>query len=111
MRLFQIFTVIFSLFAWSCVFADSDHQIEQSVMDSKNIVSLDLVLAKARNQFTGRVLKVELEDEDDAPSGFVYELKILKSDGSVVEVEYDAQSLKVLKVEGDDWQDRQIPSN
>jgi uncharacterized membrane protein YkoI len=59
---------------------------------------------------TTPLLKVELEDEDDAPSGFIYEIKILKSDGSVIEVEYDAKTLKILEVEGDDWENPSIPS-
>ena len=110
MRYFQIFIFIFSLFIWTGTYADSNTHRVQSAVDLGGIVKLDQVLEQARHQFPGRVLKVELEDEDDAPSGSIYEVKILKSDGSVVEVEYDAKTLKLLEVEGGDWKNLPIPS-
>ena len=110
MRLFKAVTIVLILSAWICTYADADSRGTQLMVDSNDIVKLDRVLQQVRHQFPGRVLKVELEDEDDAPSGFIYEVKILKHDGSVIEVEYDAKTLKVLEVEGDDWQNRQLPS-
>jgi uncharacterized membrane protein YkoI len=47
----------------------------------------------------GKVIEVELEVEDGV---LVYDLKILAKDGRLVEVEVDAATSKVLKVEDDD---------
>lgn len=105
----QIFIVILILFVWTGVIAGANTQKTNLKVDS-SIVGLERVLEQARQQFPGRIIKVELEDEDDTHSGSTYEVKILKHDGSVIEVEYDAKTLKVLEVEGDDWQNRQLPS-
>ena len=65
-----------------------------------NTASLDAALAAVQRAHPGRVLKVELESEDDIPAGWVYEVKVLTSTGHVLEVELDAMSLELLSVEG-----------
>ena len=77
---------------------------EEPLVDKpENVSELGKVLQQTRVQFPGRILKVELDDEDDAPSGLIYEVKVLQDNGAVIEVVYDAKTLKVLEVEGDDW--------
>ncbi|MDH1688981.1 PepSY domain-containing protein [Stenotrophomonas maltophilia] len=49
----------------------------------------------ALKRFPGQLLEVELDDG-------VYEVEILRSDGVVVELDYDARSGKLLKTELDD---------
>ncbi|GAB6052685.1 hypothetical protein JCM17960_15050 [Magnetospira thiophila] len=67
-------------------------------------VPMSLLLEKVAKEIPGRVLKVELEEDHDSPSGQKYEVKILREDGRVVEMELDAVSLDVLEVEeGHDW--------
>lgn len=106
MRRFQAFTIMLVLFVWTGATADPDPKTVRMAVDSGSIVGLDRVLEQASTQFPGRILGVELEDEGDAPSGWIYEVKILKDDNSVIEVEYDAGTLKVLEIEGDDWRER-----
>ncbi|PQJ45855.1 hypothetical protein BTO00_06835 [Vibrio campbellii] len=48
------------------------------------------------NDLYGRIIKVELEEDDDE---WVYELKILFND-SVIKVEYDAATLEMLEIKG-----------
>ena len=48
------------------------------------------------NDLYGRIIKVELEEDDDE---WVYELKILFDD-SVIKVEYDAATLEMLEIKG-----------
>ena len=62
--------------------------------------SLDDALVVVRRIYPGRVLKVELESEDDGPAAWVYDMKVLTRTGRVLEVKLDAVSLKVLEVEG-----------
>ena len=65
------------------------------------------LIRRALTDFPGRILKIEFERKHDMPSVGVYEVKILQDNGVVVEVEYDAITLKMLDVEkGDDWDDR-----
>ncbi len=44
----------------------------------------------------GRIIKVELEEDDDE---WIYELKILFND-NVIKVEYDAATLEMLEIKG-----------
>ncbi|MBF0444238.1 MAG: PepSY domain-containing protein [Magnetococcales bacterium] len=105
----KISIAVFIVFVWTGVIADADTQKMGLAVESDGIIGLEMVLVQARQQFPGRILKVELENDEDALSGSIYEVKILKRDGSVIEVEYDAKTLKVLDVKGDDWQNRQLP--
>jgi uncharacterized membrane protein YkoI len=62
--------------------------------------SLDDALAAVQRTHPGRVLKVELERDDDGPPGWVYEVKVLTGAGYVIEVKLDARTLELLGVEG-----------
>jgi uncharacterized membrane protein YkoI len=64
------------------------------------LAPIDEALAVVQRTHPGRVLKVELEDEDDVPGRWVYEVKILTPAGHVLEVTLDARSLEQLGVEG-----------
>ncbi|CCQ75059.1 PepSY domain-containing protein [Magnetospira sp. QH-2] len=95
----RLLTLFSALFAAAYAWADS--------LPPAGLVPMDRMLERVAKDYPGRVLKVELEDEDDGPSGWVYEVKILREDGRVVEVELDAKSLDVIEVEeGHDWLDR-----
>nr|WP_319555937.1 PepSY domain-containing protein [uncultured Vibrio sp.] len=52
--------------------------------------------ATVERDLYGRIIKVELEEDDNA---WVYELKIL-FDSNVLKVEYDAATLEMLEVKG-----------
>lgn len=56
---------------------------------------LESILADARERFPGRLLEVELDDDE-------YEVEILMPDGTKVELEYDARTGRLLEVEYDD---------
>lgn len=66
-----------------------------------DVAPIDAALATAQRSYPGRVLKVELDREDEGPRRWVYEVKVLTSTGHVVEIELDAVSLEQLRVEGD----------
>ncbi len=79
--------------------ADDDRQTAIELLQSGQIVAVDALLKKVQSDFPGHILKIKLDDEDDAQSGWVYETKILREDGVVMEIEYDAKSLEIVKVE------------
>lgn len=62
-----------------------------------DIVPLPELLVHVREEFQGRLLEVELDDEDD---GWVYEIKLLSAQGNVLELEYDAGTMELLEVRG-----------
>jgi uncharacterized membrane protein YkoI len=63
---------------------------------SGQIRPLSEVLAVAREKVPGEVVKVELEREDGA---WVYEIKILTPSGRRREVEIDAHTLAIIKID------------
>lgn len=78
---------------------DIDHQEAYRLLQEGRILPLGEILKRVSQTVPGEVLEVELEFEDGA---YVYELKILGRDGRVQEVEVDAPSGKILKIEDDD---------
>jgi uncharacterized membrane protein YkoI len=63
---------------------------------SGQIRPLSEVLAVAREKLPGEVVKIELEREDGA---WVYEIKVLTPSGRRREIEINAQTLAVIKIE------------
>lgn len=53
------------------------------------------------SQLNGRVIKVELEEDDDE---WIYELKLVH-DNNVIKVEYNATTLEMVEIKGRNLQD------
>jgi uncharacterized membrane protein YkoI len=77
---------------------NSDHEAVRGALMRKEILPLTRILAIAAERAPGDVLRIELDRERGA---LVYEVKILARDGRVREVNIDAKSGAVLKVEED----------
>ena len=82
------------------VLTGADHRNHDDVKrlrDAGEILSLEAIIEKYRqSRPAGRILEAELEQEHGR---YVYELEILYDDGSVVELEYDAQTGELLEIE------------
>ena len=79
--------------------ADDDHIEARRLLDSGEILPLEVILNNVRQTFPGRILDVELEKED---SHIAYEVEILGEDGVVSEIYINARTGKVLSVKEDD---------
>lgn len=77
--------------AWLPAAADDDE------MSQADIVPIQELLVRVREEFQGRLLEIELDDEDH---GWVYEVKLLSRQGNVLELEYDAETMELLEVSG-----------
>ena len=75
--------------------ADDDAERAREGVAAGRYVPLEDIIRDARSRYPGRVVEVELEDDE-------YELEILKDDGTKVELEYDALTGKLLEVDVDD---------
>lgn len=75
-----------------------EHAAVREALQRGEVLPLLKILAIANEKVPGDVIEVELEDERDA---LVYEIKILTSTGRVREVEIDARTGVVLKIEDD----------
>lgn len=78
------------------VMADDPRRLHESVRRGE-VLPLENIREHALRHFGGRVIEVEL---DRHRHGIQYELDLLLEDGRKLELEYDARSGELLKVEG-----------
>ncbi len=78
--------------------ADDDHERALDLRQHGQILPLSRILDRLADSYPGKVLKVELEEEDRS---IVYEIDLLGEDGSVREIIIDAESGSLLSVEDD----------
>jgi len=76
-----------------------DHDRARAALERGAILPLSQITAIAQETFGGRVIEVEFDEED---GGFIYELELIRSDGQLIEVEIDAASGRILKMEAED---------
>ena len=77
---------------------DDDHDFAKRALEQGRALPLSDIIAKISPQVPGKVIEVELEDEDGS---LVYDL-ILSPQGRLQEIEVNAATGKILKIEDDD---------
>lgn len=91
-----LFTVLAAGLLLPAAFADDDDANRaRDGVESGHYVPLEDIIRHARSRFPGRVVDVELDDDE-------YEIEILQDDGTKVELEYDAVTGRLLEVDIDD---------
>jgi uncharacterized membrane protein YkoI len=75
-------------------FAGESQDEAKKLREAGDILPLEQILEKARQQQPGRVVETELERESRR---YVYEIKIVDDKDAVHELEYDAKSGELLK--------------
>lgn len=78
--------------------ADEGSRRARDGVSRGDLVPLDRLLDQARRDHPGEVLEVELDDGE-------YEIEILRVDGRVVELTFDARTGRLLESEFDDQDD------
>jgi uncharacterized membrane protein YkoI len=79
-------------------FGRKDERI-RTAWEAGRISPFSTVISALATEADGPVIEVELEEEDDAPSGWVYEVEILGPEGEI-ELELDARSGEVVDRDG-----------
>ncbi|WP_404379147.1 PepSY domain-containing protein [Caenispirillum salinarum] len=77
--------------------ADADEMLE--FITTNQVMPMAKAIDGIAGAHPGTVVEVELEEEDDSPSGWAYEIDVLTAEGDVVEVEVDAVSGKIADVD------------
>jgi uncharacterized membrane protein YkoI len=95
----SLLSCVIAIFISGSAFADSDHNKARKLKEAGEILPLEVIIANARKQLSGHILEIELEFEDDR---YVYELEMLDDSGTIWELDYDAQSGKLIKKKVDD---------
>lgn len=71
-----------------------DHDRARAAVQSGQVLPLNQLLARLARSHPGTLLEAELEREDGR---WVYELKLLQSDGTLLRLDVDAQTGAVLR--------------
>jgi hypothetical protein len=74
-----------------------DHDQARAALQAGEIKPLRQVLEVVEQQFTGQMLEAELERKHDR---WVYEIKMLAPDGSIMKLYYDAAALELVRAKG-----------
>lgn len=80
-------------------FADNDHERARAALESGEILPLQKIIAKLEQIYPGQILEVELERDDGL---WVYEIKLVRTNGVLIKIEVDASDGRLLKVKGRD---------
>lgn len=73
---------------------ERDHDRARRAVEEGRILPLTEILARARGAYPGQVIAAELEDESGKA---IYEIKILRTDGKVTKLHYNAATGELLK--------------
>lgn len=73
-----------------------------AAVNAKQISPFIDLLAIIKRDFNGKVIKVELEKDDDYSDDdiWIYEIKILDANRNVVKAEFDAKTFRLLAIKG-----------
>ncbi len=78
---------------------DIGHEAARHLLESGRILSLETILSKIADRLPGKLIGTKLENDDGR---ILYDLKFLRPDGRVQELEIDAVTGDILKIEDDD---------
>ena len=72
-----------------------DHAMALQALEQGRVLPLRTVLEKVERDYQGQALKVEFEQDDGR---FIYEIRLLQSDGRMVKLKVDAVDGRVLDI-------------
>lgn len=79
-----------------------DAQETHQLVEQQDFMPLTDLLNIIQRSHPGTVLEAELEEEDDATSGWVYEVEVLTSPDQISEIEIDAVNGQIVEVGKED---------
>ena len=82
----------------SSVARAGDHERARTLLEQGEILSLSEILKQANTRVAGKILEVELEEEDGL---IVYEIEFLGQDGVIMEMLIDARTGQLISVKED----------
>jgi uncharacterized membrane protein YkoI len=76
-----------------------DHEQIRRLKESGRIRSLESVLEEIRRDYPGRIIEIELDDDDGR---YTYEIELIDEQGVVWDLEIEARTGKLLEKKQDD---------
>jgi len=77
---------------------DGDHEKAIKAVNDGEILPLDQILEKINKEFMGRVISINLKDNEKGLFGWVYDIMIIDSSNNVKQLRVDAGTSTVLSV-------------
>lgn len=96
MRSWALLSLIVSMLLLGVSIAGEDHRDVRLLVESGEIQSLERILITIKEYVQGDILDVELEREHGK---YIYEIEVLDDSGVVRELEIDAATGELLKME------------
>lgn len=76
----------------------SDHEKAIRAVNEGEILTLDQILVKINSNFEGRVISINLKDNEKGLFGWVYDIMIIDIENKVRQIRVDAGTATVLSV-------------
>ena len=76
----------------------SDHEKAIKAVNEGEILTLDQILEKINSNFDGRVISINLKDNEKGLFGWVYDIMIIDVENKVRQIRVDAGTATVLSV-------------
>lgn len=78
--------------------SEKDHERARQAVQAGQVMPLPAVLDKLSATHPGQVLAVELDRKrKDGSDGWIYEIRLLQTDGQLIKLELDAKTAEVLR--------------
>ena len=77
------------------------HARAREALERGEALPLAEILARVRPELGGEVVGVSFERDRGNDGGWIYEFKVIRPDGRLVEVDVDARTARVLKREAE----------
>lgn len=88
----------FLVFGTCAVRADDvDHEDLRRALERNELVSLRTLFDWIEARYEGRIIEVEIDDDDDM---LIYEVEMLTPQGNKIEFEFDARSGDLMSLKG-----------
>lgn len=105
MRILKI-SLTFFLFYLNFSFANGgnlsnverDHEKAIKAVNEGEILPLDQILKKIETEYTGRIISINLKDNEKGLFGWVYDIMIIGADNNVKQLRVDAGTSTILSV-------------
>ncbi len=101
----KIFIVFFLTLSFLKIFAQeiennliNDHEKAIKAVNEGEILTLDQILQKINRNFEGRVVSINLKDNEKGLFGWVYDIMIIDVNNKVKQIRVDAGTSTVLSV-------------
>ena len=78
--------------------AESDHEKAIKAVNEGEILPLDQILKKIEKEYTGRIISINLKDNEKGLFGWVYDIMIIGVDNNVKQLRVDAGTSTILSV-------------